>query len=279
MREYWLTNENNKKWSLATFSGTPFTNVKNPSANIKYSYWEGNRSFQRTNQRDEMTTISGIVWCLDGDFVASDFLSYTTKSKKLFLWIKRDGIDERYCRVDFHLDSRGETNGRSVPLNVTFNRLSPWMSKTRSYLALSEEVYVRHKVFEFQNYSNRESPFVLSLTFYPYGNQNIPSKIIVCDRELTKNTDGDYYVSDSETKCISFVPSKYTFSLQLSTLEGEQKILLDGDDAYNTIDFSKDAFFQLDPGQDKLHIYINVSDSENWHISGSLLFFDQFLEG
>lgn len=279
MREYWLTNENNNKWSLTTFSGTPFTDVKNPSANIKYSYWEGNRSFQRTNQRDEMTTISGIVWCLDGDFVATDFLSFVSRSKKLFIWIKRDGIDERYCRVDFHLDSRGETKGRSVPLNVTFNRLSPWMSKTRSYLSPSSDIFVRHKVFQISNLSNRESPFFLSINFYPFGNQNVPTKIIVCDREISKNSSGDYYVSDSDTKCISCVPSKYTFALKIDTIEGEQKILIDGEDAYDTSDFTKDGFFQLEPGQDKIHIYINVADSENWHITGSLNFFDQFLEG
>lgn len=274
MREYWLTNENNQKWSLATSSKSPLVSVKNLSSSIKRTYWSGKRTFIKTNESDSMVSIQGTIWFIDGDFEASAFLRFVSKAENLVLWAKRDGLDERCCDVNFNLDSRNEKVGQAVSITVTFTRVSPWRGKSNSFY-FSNSGSGSHVRIDFINKSDRESPFRLNLSVSSDG--TVPTKVIVCDGELT-GTDGNWTVPDG-VNCLS--TNQFDSDMHdifIDTKEGSQSILVDSSDAYQGIDFSKDTFFQIKPTKKSIYVYVNGSETE-WVLTGAIVFFDQFLEG
>lgn len=266
MREFWLTNENEDKWSLGTSSESPLFSPTNLITKTTDSYWEGQRTFFQTNSRDQMVTITANVVFKNGMNEFQEFKRWCSVSSTLWLHSKRDGCEARKCKVSLSVTSVSELYGRAIIVNVSFARLTPWRGDEKTI-----------------NFKSSSSVSSLFIDLPKDGDIPTPFRITIYFMDVTGTNSGiiiSSYKNGSDVDRIS----SYSFgatagtNLTLCTEEGNQYFTEFGgahQDLFPTINFAKDSFFQIGPDIPKLRLYDSKATA-SW--SGTLVIFPQYGE-
>jgi hypothetical protein len=268
MREFWLTNQNNDKWSLGTSSNSIMYSPTNLITKTTDSYWEGQRNFFLTNSRDQMVTISANVLFKNGMKDFEEFKRWCAVSSTLWLHSKRDGCEERKCKVKLSVTSLSELYGRAIIANLSFARLTPWSGNTIT-IPFNNSINTISICLDVPNIGDIPSPFYLYVILKDVTGTNSGIIISSIKNNITRNRISSYSLN---TDTLGRTP------IVFNTTEGNQcfyESSVSYHDLYPTIDFSKDSFFQIEPDIDQIQIY-DTKSASTW--SGYFYLYPQFGE-